>query len=46
LGLDGGSDGRMSGSSDESANLQLPCELELANKGIFQVESLLIIRGD
>ena len=31
--------------SSESANLLLPCELELANKDIFQLESLLESRG-
>src|SRR4030081_2137632 len=34
----------MSGSS-ESADLQLLCELELANKDIFQLESLIKSRG-
>ena len=34
----------MSGSY-ESANLQLPCELELANKDIFQLEALTVIAG-
>jgi hypothetical protein len=32
--------------SSESANLQLPCELELAIEDIIQVEALIEIRRD